>query len=75
MGTVIKPIQPMVRIISNLHNPEHSDARSATNSLCHCVEIIIGTCTATATKSRGGQTFDGADRSGKGALASNRGWF
>ena len=27
------------------------------NSRCHCVVIIIGICTAMATRSRGGQTF------------------
>ena len=47
----------VMRIISNLRNPEHSDARSAMNSPCHCAVNIIGTCTDVATKSRGGQTF------------------
>ena len=27
------------------------------NSRCHCVVIIIGICTAMATRSHGGQTF------------------
>jgi hypothetical protein len=46
----------VMRIISNLRNPEHSDARLAMNSPCHYAGNIIATCTAMATKSRGGQT-------------------
>ena len=47
----------VMRIISNLRNLEHSDAKSAMNSPCRCAVNIIATCTAMATKSRGGQTF------------------